>query len=365
MPLLKIEEHSKFSLVEHEGSHDIPPYAVLSHTWGADDEEVNFKYLVENTGKSKNWFEKLRFCGKQAATDELQYIWVDTCCIDKSSSAELAEAVNSMFRWYQKAEKCYVYLSEVANDQSFQKSRWFTPGWTLQELLAPHSVEFFSADGVRLGDRHSLMQKISLITGISIAALEGRPLSDFSIGERMGWAQTRETKREEDAAYSLLGIFNVHMPLIYGEGKENASKRLEKQIRESLEDAKGTLGQCVERNSRYQEEKLIKIRQLLSAPDPFTNYQKALKQRQAGTGIWFLESYQFAKWKTEAASMLWLYGIPGCGKTPLSSTIFQSILDHCENAVGAVIAYFFFDFNDAQKQDPELMLRSLIYQLSK
>src|ERR1700684_3188989 len=122
-----------------------------------------------------------------------------------------------MFRWYHDAVKCYVYLSDVSVGGSdlfsqqtwkpdFQHSRWFTRGWTLQELLAPTSVDFFSAEGERLGDRISLLQEIHDTTGISIQALQGSLLSQFSVDERISWQERRETRREEDAAYSLLGI---------------------------------------------------------------------------------------------------------------------------------------------------------------
>ena len=249
MRLLKLKDDGEFSLIEFIGDK-IPRYAILSHTWGADSEEVTFKDLMEGTGKGKAGYQKIRFCGEQAATDDLQYFWVDTCCIDKSSSAELSEAINSMFRWYHNAGKCYVYLSDVSisgsikDDQfsqwawepAFQKSRWFTRGWALQELIAPASVEFFSVQGERLGNKKSLERQIHKITGITAQALQGSPLSHFSINERMSWAAKRETKREEDAAYSLLGIFDIHMPLIYGEGRKKALVRLHKEIRESLRD---------------------------------------------------------------------------------------------------------------------------------
>jgi hypothetical protein len=242
MRLLRLEDDGEFSLAEYVGNN-IPRYAILSHTWGADDEEVTFKDLTAGTGKSKVGYNKIRFCGEQAAKDDLQFFWVDTCCIDKSSSAELSEAINSMFQWYYKADKCYVYLTDVLAsglDKTwkpvFQNSRWFTRGWTLQELLAPASVEFFSAEGKRLGDKISLVQDVFNITSISVQALQGSPLSQFSVDERMSWAESRKTKREEDAAYSLLGIFDIHMPLIYGEGQKKAFIRLQKEIKESLKD---------------------------------------------------------------------------------------------------------------------------------
>jgi len=174
MRLLELNNHGEASLTNHLAS-DVPPYAILSHTWGEDDEEVTFQDLTQGVGKSKAGYGKIRFCGKQAVRDGLQYVWIDTCCIDKSSSSELAEALNSMFRWYCDAAQCYVYLSDVPCDSrwksAFWKSRWFTRGWTLQELLAPRSVQFFSGEGKLLGDKDSLGQEVREITGIPIEAL--------------------------------------------------------------------------------------------------------------------------------------------------------------------------------------------------
>lgn len=248
MRLLYLKDDGEFSLIEFV--RNIPPYAILSHTWGTDEEEVAFKDFVGGTGKGKDGYRKIEFCGKQAASNGIRFSWVDTCCIDKSSSAELSEAINSMFRWYHNAAQCYVYLSDVStarhinNEASsqwtwklaFRKSRWFTRGWTLQELVALTSVDFFSAESERLGDRNSLVQEIHEITGIAIQALQGGLLSQFSVDVRMSWAARRETQREEDAAYSLLGIFNIIMPLIYGEGREKALVRLQKEIKESLKE---------------------------------------------------------------------------------------------------------------------------------
>ncbi|KAH7303117.1 heterokaryon incompatibility protein-domain-containing protein [Stachybotrys elegans] len=239
MRLLTRNGSGKISLKEF--SHNkIPPYAILSHTWG--DEEVIFKDISDGGVENKLGYGKIRFCGEQAARDGWQYFWVDTCCIDKSSSAELGESINSMFLWYQNAAVCYVYLADVSSttgdpsswETAFRNSKWFTRGWTLQELVAPESVEFFSREGVHLGSKKSLERCISEITGIPIEALQAsQDLSEFSVAERMAWMQGRETTREEDMAYSLLGIFNVHMPLIYSEGRDNALMRLEEQIKKS------------------------------------------------------------------------------------------------------------------------------------
>ena len=259
-----------------------------------------------------------------------------------------------------------MFLSDVedstlkGNEESaFKQSRWFKRGWTLQELLAPQSVEFFAKDGAPLGDKDSLKHTIHNVTSIPIEALSGSDMSEFDVAKRFSWAANRQTTEEEDGAYCLFGIFGVHLPLIYGEGKERALRRLKREI-ESSEDTSmdGTTNR-----TRSQEERLGKICSWLSAPDPSTNYYKAHKQRQAETGVWLLDGEQFTRWKERAASRLWLYGIPGCGKTILSSTVVENLLQYCHDDTNMVTAYFYFDFNDAQKQDPELMLRSLLCQL--
>jgi hypothetical protein len=158
---------------------------------------------------------------------------------------DVGEAINSMFRWYQNADKCYVYLSDVPvprpywNDQlswdtSFRACRWFTRGWTLQELVAAKSVQFFSKEGTLVGDKQSLEQQIHEISGIALGALQGQSPSSFTIEERMSWARGRQTTRPEDEAYCLLGIFSVHMPLIYGEGTDNAFARLLELIEKTI-----------------------------------------------------------------------------------------------------------------------------------
>jgi hypothetical protein len=222
---------------------DVPPYAILSHTW-AEDQEVTYDELVRGAGREKSGYDKIRFCGKQAAVDGLEYFWIDTCCIDKSASHELSTAINSMFRWYQRATNCYVYLSDVVVpeciadaeafrimlEEAFRHSRWFTRGWTLQELLAPTYVEFFSKEGKLLGSRISLEQQIHEITKIPLRALRGQNLTEFSIEERMSWSANRTTTLKEDKVYCLLGIFGVFLSLIYGEGEDYAALRLREEI---------------------------------------------------------------------------------------------------------------------------------------
>jgi predicted RNA-binding Zn-ribbon protein involved in translation (DUF1610 family) len=236
MRLLQVDEHGELSLTNALSGDDIPSYGILSHTWGSNDDEVNFKELTKGPRRRKIGYKKLRFCVEQAARDGLRYVWVDSCCIDRSNSVELGEAINSMFRWYRNAVKCYVYLADVsiahpAWEQTLSKSRWFTRGWTLQELLAPSHVEFFSLEGSWIGNKSSMGYKLQGITGIPIDALRGtKSLSEYSVVERMSWASSRQTTRAEDKAYCLLGIFGIHMPLIYGEGAQEALYRLQSKI---------------------------------------------------------------------------------------------------------------------------------------
>tara|TARA_R110002003_G_scaffold206_4_gene15776 strand:- start:696 stop:2009 length:1314 start_codon:yes stop_codon:yes gene_type:complete len=243
MRLLQRLQDDVFELTSFEESP--PPYAILSHTW-AEGQEVTYNELVAGAGRNKKGYAKLRFCGRQAADDGLQYFWVDTCCIDKSTSYELSTAINSMFCWYQRASKCYVYLSDVSVPQdvnvqafritwaeAFRRSQWFTRGWTLQELLAPPYVEFFSREGRRLGSRISLAQEIHQISTIPIEVLRGQSITEYSFEERMRWTASRTTTLIEDKVYCLLGIFGVFLPIIYGEGEEYATRRLDQELQKA------------------------------------------------------------------------------------------------------------------------------------
>lgn len=214
----------------------IPRYAILSHTW--EDEEVSLQDItasdVSYTTKKKG-YEKIRNCCAVAKRNNIDHVWIDSCCIDKTSSAELSEAINSMYRWYLEAEVCYAYLSDVSpsnEDTPVQitKSRWFTRGWTLQELVAPEVVIFFDRDWNEIGTKISLQQEIAQRTTIPPGVLSGTTgLEDVSVARRMSWAAGRKTKRVEDRAYSLMGIFGVYMPLLYGEG-DVAFLRLQEEI---------------------------------------------------------------------------------------------------------------------------------------
>ena len=232
---------------------NIPRYAILSHTWGED--EVSFHDLQNKNPKDLDGLKgymKIKACCALAASRNFKYVWIDTCCIDKTSSAELSEAINSMYRWYRNAGTCYAYLVDVwigekrkdsrrvARDlreyspwvvtelwSMFRKSRWFTRGWTLQELLAPRSMYFLDKRWRLLGDKISLIKELSSITGIQQNHIIEH--TSASAAQKMSWASGRKTTRLEDMAYSLMGIFDVSMPLLYGEGG-NAFTRLQHEV---------------------------------------------------------------------------------------------------------------------------------------
>ncbi|KAE9371074.1 HET-domain-containing protein, partial [Stipitochalara longipes BDJ] len=230
----------------------VPEYAILSHTWAED--EVTFQDFGPLLGARRTSI-KIEGCCAQAISDGYEYVWIDTCCIDKSSSAELSEAINSMFAWYERAEICYVYLADVvsleldfADEHSdFSNSRWFTRGWTLQELLAPNILMFYNASWHPLGcldkrevdlgiGKPDLLSYLGTITKIPPNIINGkRLLSMTSIAMRMSWASGRETTRVEDIAYCLLGIFDIAMPMIYGEGTK-AFMRLQEEILKNDDD---------------------------------------------------------------------------------------------------------------------------------
>jgi hypothetical protein len=219
-----------------------PPYAILSHTWGGA--ELSFQDVQNDrkAGKEPEYAKLIEGC-RAAARHGYSYFWIDTCCIDKTNSVELSEAINSMFRWYQQAGICLAYLSDVPpgsevldKESRFAKSRWFTRGWTLQELLAPSEVEFLASDWTRITSRTDSSSVLADITGIPTDFLSGNDLEIASIAMRMSWASRRTTTKAEDIAYCLMGIFDIQMPLLYGEGEGGAFRRLQQEIIKDSDD---------------------------------------------------------------------------------------------------------------------------------
>jgi hypothetical protein len=222
MRLLRIEDEShngqtpRFSLFEPESSEDIPDYAILSHCWR--DEEVLFVDMAGDgsNAQAKKGYQKLVASCRVALENDLQYLWCDTCCIDKSSSAELSEAINSMYDYYLRSELCITYLDDIeyiSEDKvSLGHAKWFTRGWTLQELIAPREIYFYSRNWKFLGTKETLMSQLIEASGVQeVVLLQASQLKNICVSEKMSWAANRTTKRLEDRAYSLLGLFGIRM----------------------------------------------------------------------------------------------------------------------------------------------------------
>jgi hypothetical protein len=255
--------NARTKILEEFFDDSIPPYAILSHTWGPN--EPIYRDFAAPGNRDAN--VKIDGCCDQALLDGYGYVWIDTICIDKSSSAELTEAINSMYTWYESAGVCYAYLSDVSSDHDtpvaqladpdtdFRRSKWFTRGWTLQELIAPRRVVFYNFRWLYImektvvrgsqyfglwedkhekqDDWHHVLEKI---TKIPFNVLEGNaPLSEIAVAARMTWAAHRRTTRKEDIAYCLLGIFKINMSMLYGEG-DRAFTRLQEEIIRTSDD---------------------------------------------------------------------------------------------------------------------------------
>ncbi|KAI1792829.1 heterokaryon incompatibility protein-domain-containing protein [Ganoderma leucocontextum] len=226
-------------------------YAILSHTWDPDGEQtfqevqdIGRRCKVDGTNPRDHVSAKVRQCCILAEKHGYRWAWVDSCCIDKTSSTELSEAINSMFQWYAQAEVCYAYLADVpggcdmaAKDSPFRTSRWHTRGWTLQELIAPAIVIFLSKDWEELGMKSTLAVLLEEITRVHHKVLtRDVPHFAFSIAIRMCWAAPRKTTRVEDEAYCLMGLFGASLSTIYGEGRR-AFMRLQEEILKDEPDA--------------------------------------------------------------------------------------------------------------------------------
>lgn len=235
---------------------EAPPYAILSHRW--TDQEMTFERFMKPAQRTGPGFNKIeRFCKllrkasfySSMSLDPVEWCWVDTCCIDKRSSAELSEAVNSMARWYMNATVCVAHLGDVSSldaqadhrETQLGQSTWFTRGWTLQELLFSSYIMFYDRDwslvpGFNKRTRSGALA-LSLICGVpEHCLLDSQFVYKESVADRMSWASRRQTTRPEDEAYCLLGLFNINMPLLYGEGSSRAFFRLQKEIIERYDD---------------------------------------------------------------------------------------------------------------------------------
>lgn len=380
---------------------DVPEYAILSHTW-TEDQEVTYDEFVHGNGKSKSGYRKIMFCMEQAEKDGLQHCWVDTCCINKATSDELTTAINSMFRWYRDAAKCYVLMSDVRIPEhveepaeypvtwlnAFKRSRWFTRGWTLQELLAPATVDFYAEDCRHFGDKISLEREIHNVTGIETAALRGKPLSEFSVEERMAWVKGRNTTLKEDSAYCLLGIFGIYMPLIYGEG-HNAFVRLQLEVEKSearhdqspkqklLSHTLPPTEQLsqVDRKARELQRQLEKRERLLEQLKEVHNQLRFgemdhryadIKLAHTRTCEWLIGTDEYQQWMREEWSsgnscLLWIKGKPGSGKSTLTKF---ALVRTTESRPDDILLSFFFNARGSRlEKTVNGLYRSLLWHL--
>lgn len=260
-----------------------------------------------------------------------------------------------MFRWYQKAAKCYVYLTDVSApsakhnreqdqsfwEQSFRDSRWFMRGWTLQELLAPTSVEFFSKEKQKIGDRLSLVQELYEVTGVPYSALQGTSLYLFSVNERLSWRKDRKTKLGEDGAYSMLGLFGIYIEPLYGEGSEVAFRRLQDEIRRT--------------------QKCIQDVRLTDPRDDKTRIEETKRGLLRESYRWILDNASFTQWHRDPSSqLLWIKGDHGKEKTMLLCGVINE-LKNLTN--GALVSYFFCQASDSRINSATSVLRGLLYLL--
>lgn len=224
-----------------------PPYVIISHAWG--EQEVIYDDMADfqKMKASKSWKKAdsaakvTGACKKvlECFNGEIKHIWLDTVCINKKDPAEVSTSINSMYQWYKKADVCFAYLYDYPSKEvaEFTGSKWFTRGWTLQELVAPKRMKFFDKDWELVGDKESLQSALTSQTKISRNfLLQYDSISRASISQRMSWFSERETTVPEDTAYCLLGLFGVNMPLLYGEGKERAFRRLQEEIMKYSDD---------------------------------------------------------------------------------------------------------------------------------
>ncbi|KAF2210281.1 hypothetical protein CERZMDRAFT_121889 [Cercospora zeae-maydis SCOH1-5] len=348
---------------------DRPKYVIASHRW-VEGSEATLRDVRNRRNTDKSGYKKITGFAKYAEkhVPAVEWLWVDTCCIDKTNAAELSESLNLMVDWYRNAVLCIVYLVDVKSTKdlaSFRQSEWFKRGWTLQELLAPQLLVFVTETWQVIGNKGAstnvncgtpagpdLEMDIAAITSIPERVLRDYAAStDISVNEKLRWMEGRATTKPEDMSYALYGIFGVTPGANYGERHEGARRRLLAAIHHQDDVA-------AQKTERFQM-----IVEWLSSPDPWTNHQTARQLHEPLSGAWLLQSDLYQDWKNSSTRHLWMHGKPGCGKTVLCSTAIEDIKEHCQNCPNAGYAIFYFSFSETQKQQITHLLRSLIVQL--
>ncbi|KAM3423937.1 hypothetical protein BST61_g1331 [Cercospora zeina] len=332
-----------------------PKYVIASHRW-IEGCEVTLPDVRDKRNRDKSGYEKILGFATYVKehVPEVEWLWVDTCCIDKTNAAELSESLNLMFDWYRNAVLCIC-------------SEWFRRGWTLQELLASRLLIFITKTWQVIGNKGAstyvdcgtrsgpgLEKDIAAITTIPERVLRDYAASiDLSVDEKLKWMEGRKTTRPEDMSYALYGIFGVTPGANYGERYEGARARLLAAI-----DHRDNV--AAQKTERWR-----KIVKWLSPPNPWTNHESARQLHQPSTGSWALQSKTYQDWKTSTINHLhvWMFGEAGSGKTVLCSTVIEDIKAYCRGQPNVGYAVFYFSFSDDRKQRLADLLCSLVAQL--
>ncbi|KAF1826763.1 HET-domain-containing protein, partial [Dissoconium aciculare CBS 342.82] len=385
MRLLQQNENGDLSFTDN--TYNPPPYAILSHTWGSPNDEVLYDDIMNGTWREKDAHVKLNFISERAKRERLQHFWVDTCCIDKRNDAELSTAIRSMFQWYKDSAVCFVYLSDISSSkrnedgqllwrENLRFCRWFTRGWTLQELVAPIRVEFF-ARGQYLGCRADLSERIHEITGIDVEALRGRPLEKFPLFTRRQWALGRETSVPEDSAYALMGLCGVVLvPHYGGESKEEALRRLDRKIRKhwgenALDRPASAVASDYISDYTAPNSKSVATRRRAKIAalgfDAIDSRKTTIKKAQWRTCSWVLTHQTYKLWQERSIAqphngIFWIRGKPGAGKSVLMKYI-DTHTSRTKNQRDISISFYFNARGERLEQSLDGMYRSLLRQL--
>jgi hypothetical protein len=339
----------------------VPPYAIASHRW-CGEEEVTYQDVQDGSRTSFQGYLKIKAFAEYVTSHfpSIEWLWIDTCCINKQDRDELQRSLISMFDWYRESEICLAWLQDVERS-TFVESVWWTRGWTLQELLAPRTVIFLSQTWQVVGSKGvtdaehkyaaqagaDLEQDIAAKTGIPLRVIHDFEQSrDMSIEERLGWMNGRTTTVEEDMTYALFGILDVFMPALYGERDSRAKRRLRAAVQHASDRTKMLLG-------------------WISAPDPFEDHEAARLQHEPETGAWLLRHPAYLAWKLGLShKVLWMRGKPGCGKSVLCSIAIENIADYCRALPNAAQAIFYCSFRDESKRTHKGLISSLLEQIA-
>jgi hypothetical protein len=347
-----------------------PPYAIASHRWSK--RETSYADVRDEKNTDTAGYQKVRAFADCIKTTlpTIEWLWIDTCCINKDSSQELSWAINSMFEWYLKADICLAYLvdvEDVEDDASFRRSEWFERGWTLQELLAPRIVVFFSKTWEVIGNKGGSLYGFSKMEigrnrDTEIAGITGMPedvqrcfedSAKLTTREKFAWMDHRRTTEDEDKVYALFGIFGVRPGTNYGEGEKGARDRLLEAIRRS------------EKLAADETERFCRISEWISPNRPENDHQATRNRHEPGTGDWFLKTPQYKAWKSGQRRYLWLHGKAGSGKTVLCSTAIEDIRSHCLALDRTAQVIYYFSFSDRSRQTYEDLIRSMVVQLGR